>query len=353
MTMTVRARSRKALLTAYEKQQVEQIAAWKSRPPDPFTELWSALTLPVTRILARVVPRRLVETMVEKADDVAALLAGQEDIKRQAGVQEISKLLDRPLQDCDRLARQTGFAAQALATIEGAATGAGGVWTTVLDIPLLMVLSLRTIRKIGHCYGYPLNDTQGRMRVLGTLLAGMSGSVKVRYERLQRLRELEDLVVKQTAEDVLTQEALSLLFQLEVFEEVPGIDIVSGAVINLLFMTRVEVTARRVFQERWLRDNGKVQHIEPAEVPAHVLAGGLSGALVRAGYAGCYCLGYGVALPSALLSTVFAPMNNALTRGIRDGAASADQRAEQVVSEMQAQTRPRRRAGRAAPAFSA
>ena len=160
-------------------------------------------------------------------------------------------------------------------------------------------------------------------------------------------------MVKQTAEDVLTQEALSLLFQLEVFEEVPGIDIVSGAVINLLFMTRVEVTARRVFQERWLRDNGKVQHIEPAEVPAHVLAGGLSGALVRTGYAGCYCLGYGVALPSALLSTVFAPMNNALTRGIRDGAASADQRAEQVVSEMQAQTRPRRRAGRAAPAFSA
>ena len=91
MTMTVRARSRKARLTAYEKQQVEQIAAWKSRPPDPFTELWSALTLPVTRILARVVPRRLVETMVEKADDVAALLGRarrHQAASRRAGDQQ-------------------------------------------------------------------------------------------------------------------------------------------------------------------------------------------------------------------------------------------------------------------------
>ena len=56
------------------------------------------------------------------------------------------------------MAREVGLAAQALSIAEGAATGAGGVWTTLLDIPLLFTLALRTIRKIGHCYGYALDD---------------------------------------------------------------------------------------------------------------------------------------------------------------------------------------------------
>ena len=41
-------------------------------------------------------------------------------------------------------------------------------------------------------------------------------------------------------------------------------------------MSRVNTTARRIFQERWLRDNGKVTEIEPAEAPAHHLTPGLT-----------------------------------------------------------------------------
>lgn len=35
--------------------------------------------------------------------------------------------------------------------------------------------------------------------------------------------------------------------------------IASGALLNLSFMRRVDVTARRVFQERWLKENGKIE----------------------------------------------------------------------------------------------
>jgi hypothetical protein len=99
-------------------------------------------------------------------------------------------------------------------------------------------------------------------------------------------------------------------------------------------MHRVEVTARRVFQERWLHELGKVTAIEPAEAHPRALAGGWSGALGRAAYAACYGVGFGVAVPVCVVSRLFRPMNNALARGLRDGAAAADQQAQHALGWM-------------------
>src|SRR5262249_33098627 len=165
----------------------------------------------------------------------------------------------------------------------------------------------RTILKIGHCYGYPLEHHKDRHFVLGVMIVGMAGSLEVRRERIHRLRELEDLLIEETQEDVVTEEALAFLFQLEVFEDVPGVGAVSGGALTWLFMRRIEETARMLFQERWLRDNGKVEHIEPAEVHARHLAPGWAGTLNRVAYSGCYYLGFGAALPAFAVASLFRP----------------------------------------------
>jgi len=337
-------------LTDYEADQVRQIATWKSEPPNPLSELWRIVTQPGAKVLEMIIPDRLVRAAIEKADDAAELMAGHEDIKRQAGVADLSELQDRPLEECDRLAKQVGLAAQTIGIAEGAATGAGGVVTTLIDVPLLFTLALRTIRKIGHCYGYPLDDERGRRLVLAILLIASSGSLNVRRERLNYLRDLEDLVIEEAEEDVIVQEALSLLFQLEVFEEVPGAGAISGAVINVAFMNRVDVAARRIFQERWLVHKGKIDEIEPAEAHPRALATGLTGVLRRAAYSGCYGIGFGVSLPFYAAAAVVGPMNNALTRGLRDGAAAAAREADRTVDGAWtaiASLRPGRRPARA------
>ena len=101
-------------------------------------------------------------------------------------------------------------------------------------------------------------------------------------------------------------------------------------------MRRVDVTARRVFQERWLRDNGKVQVIEHAAAPDRALAPGLSGALGRAVYSGIYCVGFGAALPLYVAGAVVGPMGGALARGLREGAAAAAKSATRSHSNGQA-----------------
>ena len=138
---------------------------------------------------------------------------------------------------------------QVFATAQGAATGAGGTLTTLIDIPLLFILSLRTILKIGHCYGYPLDQRRDRHFVVGASIAAISGTLETRRQRIDDLHRLENILVAETQEELLSEELLSVLFQLEIFEAIPGIGAISGGLLNLAFMRRVDNTARRVFQD--------------------------------------------------------------------------------------------------------
>lgn len=341
--MSSRNRPARAGLTDYEAQQVRRIAAWKSEPPNPFAELFKRITLPGARVVEKLIPDEVVRVALERAYDLSERIAGREDVERLAGVADVTEMRHRPLEECDRLANRIMTTSQALSLAEGAATGAGGPLTTVLDIPLLFVLSLRTILKIGHCYGYKLDGPRDRRYVLGVMVAATAGSLEVRRERLMQLHELEDWLLEEAQEEIIAEEAVSILFQLEVFEDVPGVGAVSGALLNLAFMRRVDLTARYVFQERWLRDHGKVDVIQPAETHARALEGGWTGALVRAAYSGGYAAGFGLSLPFYLVGSLFRPLDNPLTRGARDGATGAGADVDRLLD------RARGAAGRGAP----
>jgi EcsC protein family/YGGT family len=288
-------------LTAYESDQVARIAAWKSRPPNPVGEILDRISLPAAKLVEKVIPDAPIGVAIDLSFRLAVLLAGKGEIKRRGGVDDLSDLRKKLLEDCDRLALQTGFFSQVFATAQGAVTGAGGACTTLIDIPLLFILSLWTILKIGHCYGYPLDQQRDLHFVLGVLIAALTGTTETRRKRLDELHKLEDLLIAETQQEIAAEEIMSILFQLEIFEEIPGIGVISGALLNLSFVRRVENTARRVFQERWLKDTGKVRAIEPAAVHGRNLAAGWSGTMRRMAYAGCYCAGFSVALPASVL----------------------------------------------------
>ncbi len=227
--MSTRTKAVERKLTPYESEQVEQIARWKSTPPNPIAELFKSITTSITDLVEKAIPDNLVIAAIEAAYKTSERLAGKEDIKRRASVSQLGELRKKPLEECDRLAQQVGAVALTLATVEGAVTGAGGVITTLIDVPLLFVLALRTILRIGHCYGYTLDHAHDEKFILGVLITATSGSLATRRKRLDQLREVEHWLVEETQEDILADEALSFLFQLEIFEEVPGVGLISGA----------------------------------------------------------------------------------------------------------------------------
>jgi hypothetical protein len=294
----------RAKLTAYESEQVGQIAAWKSKRRNPFFKMIRKITMPGARLVSRIMPDAISRVAIDTSYRLAVMLAGKDDVKNRAGVRDLRDLGNQSLEECDRLAMQVGVFSQVLATAEGAATGAGGMLTTLLDIPLMFVLSLSTILRIGRCFGYPLDEHKDQCFVLGVLIVAMSGNRVTRQARLDQLHTLEHMFIEESQGEILADEVLSILFQLEIFESLPGLGTISGAVLNLAFMRTVDNTARRVFQERWLREQGKVRSIAPAHGYARLQADGWSDLITEAAYTGCYYAGFGVALPACLLASL-------------------------------------------------
>jgi hypothetical protein len=299
-------------LTAYESGQVERIAAWKSSYPNPLGELFRRAAQPVANMVETIIPDRIALLSIEAAYKASDRWATIADIKAQAGVREISELKHDSLETCDGLSRRVGTFSRAIAIVEGVLTGAGGVWTTLLDVPLLFTLCLRTIIKIGRCYGYPLDRPSDKAWVLGAFAVALSSTKEKRTNLTTRLRQIEELLLEETQEQVLVEEAASLLTQIEVFEDIPLFGAATGALLNLSVAHRTEATARHLFQERWLRDNGKIDKIEPAvdlgKIPA---LQGWSGAFARAGCSTAYGLGFLAAFPvSFLLGPVLRPFRS-------------------------------------------
>ena len=304
----------RALLTSYEIEQIREIANWKSEPPNALSELWKRLTLPGASLIERVIPDRWVVVAIEKCCDLAENLSNPEEIKCRASVDDLIRQRLRPLEECDRLAEKVARRALALGTIEGALTGAGGFLTTIVDIPLLFVLSVRTILRIGYCYGYRLDGPGYRQYVLGVLITAVAGSAETRRHRLDRLHEVEDWIIRETQEEIIIEEFTAVMFQFELFGLVPGVGIISGGLLNLAFLSRVEETSRRAFQERWLRDNCKIDHIEPALQHPRLLVTGWAGAFGRVVDAGCFALGFGMTLPILIAGKRLRPRGVVQTR---------------------------------------
>ena len=84
------------------------------------------------------------------------------------------------------------------------------------------------------------------------------------------------------------------------------------------------MTARHLFQERWLRDQGKVQEIEPSPDASRAPSlAGWPGVFARVGYSTIYGTSFGVAFPVYLAGAVFAPVTDSIRSGFRDGARAA------------------------------
>ncbi|WP_153732719.1 EcsC family protein [Sporosarcina obsidiansis] len=121
------------------------------------------------------------------------------------------ELAVRTLEDVEKLPISTMDAAvekitgnrRKLATLQGASTGIGGIFTLTLDIPLLLSLQIKTLQDIAICYGYDPNDKKERLFVV-KCLQFISADIVGKEAILKQLSQFD-------AEEDTTREVLSEL----------------------------------------------------------------------------------------------------------------------------------------------
>jgi EcsC protein family len=328
-------------LTGYEAWQVEEIAAWKAEEPGRISRLLEAIRAPLGRIVGTLVPGSIVRAMAEESESIVEHDDSLREIAAAAGIDDIAELRSGALEDCDRLAAAVSVRAQRLAMLEGAAAGVGTVVTEALNMPLLLAAAERAIRRIGHCYGYRLDTDEDRRLVLEILELSTVPDPVVRRQYQGRLeRQLADRSAGAAFPIGLNGVKEDLVDDL-ILEAVPVLGDLVSIALDYAFMRRVDVTARRVFQESWLRDRGKVSKIFPASAgPRSSTILVARELLAETVYLGGYSLGFALTAPAALAGRLASYLPGPIVHGAVEGAHDAVEAVDQISQGWQSLSEP-------------
>lgn len=275
-------------LTQYEHGQIEEIRKWKAEEPWVVSKALGVVLSPVTWLINKIIPEAAIRGALDLSSSAAEWLTDTADIVRDAGVASIADLRTLDLETSDSLADEVHNWAIGLASAEGGVTGVLGLPGMAADIPAIIVMALRTIHKIGICYGFEVTTKEDKEFVLAILAASGANDMEEKIAALMTLRSIEVTLAKQTwkalaqkaATDRMSIEAgiiaiKNLAKQLGVnltkrkaLQAIPAIGAVVGASVNAWYIKEVGWAARHAFQERWLLENQKIIEIEPVGQPS-------------------------------------------------------------------------------------
>lgn len=258
--------------TAYEKEQVRDIVAWQNQEPSVVSKGFSRFAKPFEFVVSKVIPQSAMEGALNAANSAGQFLADEGDICRDGNVANIEDLRHKDLKTSDDLANNVHNWAITTAAAEGGVTGAAGAAGIALDVPAILTLALRTIHKIGLCYGYRADTLEEKNFVLDILSAAGANSQKEKVSALVALQTMRTILAKQTWKSMQNagqKEAMLLaikklcselginLTKRKALQAIPVIGATVGAAVNGSFLRDVGYAARRIYQQRWLQDNDK------------------------------------------------------------------------------------------------
>jgi uncharacterized protein (DUF697 family) len=254
--------------TPYEQSQIAQIQAWREQPPGLIERASGAALSPVSRLIARVVPPAAIEALLRASDWMA-----EKTIPVAAATTH-----GADLEQLDAAARAIRHWAIAYAGGEGAVAGAVGFMSLPVDLPAIVTLSLRTIRRIGATYGYAGTSEQERQFVYAVLSIASANSTQQKRTAIDSLRGIETQMLAHNwavlgeraarrgvsaetmllvARDVAEQLGLNLTKR-KALAALPVIGAAIGAAVNGWYMRDIGAAAQRTYQQRWLQERGLI-----------------------------------------------------------------------------------------------
>ena len=321
-------------LTAYEAEQVRHIAGWKAEHPAYISGLIEKLTHPLVKLAEKSLPVNFVADTIRDIYASSQATADCGKVLERAGVESLHELWHRDLTVCDSLAADFMKSAEQRAMLTGAGSGGGNLLSALIVTRSLMTYCLKTAHMIAACYGFGTEEEHEREYIFGVILIAAASTLEEKQHAMITLGNVEDLILGDAFEEVLEDRITEQIFQSGGLSSIPAIGILAGAVQFATITQHVAQVARYVFQERWLRVNGKLHNrIEPQQDLARPFFMRAGDGVASSAYWATFGVGFLVSVPVILLSQWF-PMDNAFGRGLSDGTKAAARDAEQVIGKI-------------------
>ena len=140
------------------------------------------------------------------------------------------------------------------AVVEGAGTGAGGIFLGIADFPLLLTIKMKFLFESAAVYGFDTNEYEERLFLLHIFQLAFSSDEK-RIETFYIIENWEEQKHKIADIDwqVFQQEYRDHIDLVKMFQLIPGFGAVVGAFANYNLLDQLGETAMNVYRLRLLQ----------------------------------------------------------------------------------------------------
>ncbi|MFB6465236.1 EcsC family protein [Cytobacillus sp. Hz8] len=235
-------------MNEYEHKVYEELEAWH-REILKRSSLFNRLSKKAQRKLNEVIPEKVHQVVTESIKNMvkATLIGSKFTTKKREEPLSLSEMDERVKQKINTF--------QKTAAVEGAGTGAGGIFLGLADFPLLLTIKMKFLFETAAIYGYDTNEYEERLFILHIFQLAFSSDEKRRetFEIIEnwehRKQELVDVDWRE-----FQQEYRDYIDFVKMLQLVPGIGAVVGAYANYNLLEHLGSVAMNCYRLRYLQE---------------------------------------------------------------------------------------------------
>lgn len=179
----------------------------------------------------------------------------------EKGIGDLAEVHSLELTEMDKAVEKLTSNRKRIASVQGASTGVGGIFTLAIDIPLLLGMQLKTLQDIAICYGYNPNDKQERMFIV-KILQFVSSDIVGKQAILQQLSAIgstDDQVKREVISELQGWREVVFSYRdqfgwKKLFQMVPIAGLIFGAFINRSAVSDIAEAGMMLYRKRRIQE---------------------------------------------------------------------------------------------------
>lgn len=265
--------------TEYEKNALNEIYIWKTPKEKNFLQKsFSLVTTPINKAAEVIIDSPYLGEVITKSISGLTTIcneSAQTSVRPQAIFDDISSRSPLPVRKLDDIQKvdlvildksSSGLRRKyiAIATTEGAGTGAVGLPGIIVDIPSLILINFRAIGEYATYYGFDIELPEEKIFILNILSLAFAPTDQAKHVAMAQLAKIATQVAKKTSWRELEKlvlvnmikrmaEALGIrLTKAKLAQAVPIFGAFVGAGFNAYYTEKVCDAAYFLYKERFL-----------------------------------------------------------------------------------------------------
>ena len=246
-------------LQAIQKWEKDQSGLW----------FWEKIGRIPFKILDKLTPKFIQEKIAVLIDELVSYVqtGGKYLVSEKAmlrhiqkhtlnNIQTIEDIQSMPLEDMISLSEKLQKSRANLATVQGASTGFGGIFTLAIDIPVILGIALKTLQEIALIHGYNPNDKAERIFVVKCLqfassdIVGKEAILKELSQNYEQPRAAENMVSQLQGWQEVFFTYRDNFGMKKLLQMIPVAGMLFGAVINKSMIEDIAEAGMMLYRKR-------------------------------------------------------------------------------------------------------